>query len=409
MTHRTGVPTYREDLYSVANSIDPYPHYRRLRELGPVVWLPRQRVYAITRHAECKAVLLDAATFISGNGVGLNPLVNRLGRDTTLNSDGEDHARRRKLVAPRMTPRSLATMQQQIEDMAVEVVAAAVRKGSVDGVADLARALPLGVVPDLVGWPTDQREHLLRWAAATFDSLGPMNGTTLRTAASSLGMLRFAKRVARTGNVLPGSLGDDALKAAASGEISDKEGVALMIDYLAPSLDTTISGIASALHLFATHPDQWSAVRADPALIPNAVSEALRFEAPIRGFTRRTSSDVELGGVALRRGTRVLVLYASANRDEGVFVDPDAFDITRDASAQLAFGRGTHSCAGQGLARLETETLLMALADRVDRIEPAGEPSWARNNLIRCHRTLPLHLRTDRSGTEGRLGIVSPS
>lgn len=386
------VPSYRENLYTVASSTDPYPHYRRLRELGPVVWLPKHRVYAITRYAECKAVLLDAKTFISGDGVGLNPVVNRLGRDTTLNSDGEDHARRRKLVAPRMTPRALQAMKQQIEEMADAVVAEALARGDVDGVTDLARALPLGVVPDLVGWPTDQREHLLRWAGATFDSLGPMNATALRTMTSSIGMLRFARKIARTGDVLPGSLGEDALRAAAAGVISDREGVALMIDYLAPSLDTTISGIASALHLLATHPDQWDALRADPSLIPNAANEALRFEAPIRAFTRRTVADVEVGGTTLARGARVLVLYASANRDELVWEDPDVFDIRRDASAQLAFGRGAHACAGQGLARLETETLLATLVAKVARIEPVGEPEWARNNLIRCHRVLPLRL-----------------
>lgn len=392
MNRPIGIPTYRKNLFSVANSADPHPHYRRLRELGPVVWLPRQRVYAITRHSECKAVLLDPGTFVSGDGVGLNAVVNRMGRDTTLNSDGEDHARRRKLVAPRMTPRALATMRDQIETIAVQVVDAAVHEGTIDGVADLARALPLEVVPDLVGWPSDQREHLLRWAGATFDSLGPLNSTAVRTMGSSLGMLRFAKKIAKAGNVIPGSLGDDALKAVTSGTISDREGVALMIDYLAPSLDTTISGIASALHLLATHPDQWAALRTDPSLIPNAASEALRYESPIRGFTRRVTSTVDLGGTTLPRGARVLVLYASANRDELVFPDPDVFEVSRDTSAQLAFGRGAHSCAGQGLARLETETMLRILVERVERIEPVGEATWVRNNLIRCHRTLPLQL-----------------
>lgn len=392
MTRSTRVPSYRENLYAVANSIDPHPHYRRLRELGPVVWLPKQRVYAITRYAECKAVLLDDSTFISGDGVGLNPIVNRLGRDTTLNSDGEDHTRRRKLVAPRMTPRALSAMREQIETMAVQVVESALDKGAVDGVADLARALPLEVVPDLVGWPSDEREHLLRWAAATFDSLGPLNVTAVRTMGSSLGMLRFARKIAKNGDVLPGSLGEDALSAVASGVISDREGVALMIDYLAPSLDTTISGIASALHLLATRPDQWAMLRADLSLVPHAASEALRYESPIRGFTRRVTHAVDLGGTDLPRGARVLVLYASANRDELAFPQPDVFDITRDSSAQLAFGRGSHSCAGQGLARLEMETLLRVIAERVERIEPAGEPTWVRNNLIRCHQTLPLQL-----------------
>lgn len=158
MRRRTAVPVYRENLYSVANSKDPHPHYRRLRELGPVVWLPKHRVYAITRYAGCKSVLLDAKTFISGDGVGLNPIVNRLGRDTTLNSDGEDHSRRRKLVAPRMTPRALQTMRQQIEEMADSVVDEALSRGDIDGVADLA---------------------LCRWGSSPIWSAGP------RTSAST--------------------------------------------------------------------------------------------------------------------------------------------------------------------------------------------------------------------------------
>jgi len=104
MPRRHEVPVYRPDIYSPQAILDPYPHYAKLRELGPVVWLPRHKVYALPRYAECKAVLLDDTTFVSGDGVALNPVANRLSRGTTLNSDGEDHARRRALVAHRLTP-----------------------------------------------------------------------------------------------------------------------------------------------------------------------------------------------------------------------------------------------------------------------------------------------------------------
>lgn len=167
---------------------------------------------------------------------------------------------------------------------------------------------------------------------------------------------------------------------------------ALMIDYLAPSLDTTLSAIASALHLFATHPDQWALLRQDRTLLSNAINEVVRIESPLRGFSRKVARNVELAGVAVPNGSRVLVLYASANRDELEWEEPERFDIRRDAGRQLGFGHGTHGCAGQGLARMETQAILGALLDRVERIVPAGEPKWATNNLIRRLDRLPLEL-----------------
>lgn len=391
MPQRHNVPVYRPDIYSPQAILDPYPHYANLRGLGPVVWLPKQNVYALPRYAECKAVLLDDKTFISGDGVALNPVANRLSRGTTLNSDGEDHARRRALVAHRLTPRALRAMKDVVERQAAEIVDAALARRTVDGV-EVAGALPAAVVPDLVGWPADGREHLLRWGAATFDILGPLNGQAVQAVPAGLGMARFAHTVAKQRKVLPGSMGDDLLRAADAGELAHAECPALMIDYLAPSLDTTLSAIASALHLFATHPGQWQLLKDDPGLIPNAVNEIVRYESPLRAFSRKVARDAEVAGAALPAGSRVLVLYASANRDALEWDDPDTFDIRRDAARQLGFGHGTHGCAGQGLARLETQAMLRALVARVDRIEPAGPPEWARNNIIHRLGRLPIEL-----------------
>lgn len=256
----------------------------------------------------------------------------------------------------------------------------------------LAAALPAAVVPDLVGWPVEGRESLLRWGAATFDILGPLNGQAVQAVPAGLGMARFAHTVAKRRKVLPGSMGDDLLRAADAGELSHAECPALMIDYLAPSLDTTLSAIASALHLFATHPGQWQLLKDDPGLIPNAVNEIVRYESPLRAFSRKVARDTEVAGTALPAGSRVLILYASANRDALEWDDPDTFDIRRDAARQLGFGHGTHGCAGQGLARLETQAMLRALVARVDKIEPAGPPEWARNNIIHRLGRLPIEL-----------------
>lgn len=388
----TGIPRYRPDIYSRAAILDPYPHYRRLRELGPVVWLPRQRVYALPRYAECKATLRDDATFGSTESVAPNPVSNRLSRGTTLASDGTEHDQRRKLVAHRLLPRALRSISESVDDTAAAVVDAALERDVVDAVDDLATALPLAIVPDLVGWPRDQREQLIAWGGATFDILGPLNWQAVKAVPRALQMLRFAKRVVRQRTVLDGSMAHELLVAADAGTLSHNELPALMVDYIAPSLDTTISAISNALYLLGTHPDQWELLKNDPKLITGAVNEVVRLESPLRAFARGVRADTELGGVALPSGSRVLVMYASANRDEREWDAPEVFDIRRDAGRQIGFGNGAHACAGQGLARLETTAMLQALLDRVERIEVVGEPTWAVNNIIHRHEHLPVRL-----------------
>jgi cytochrome P450 len=387
-----GVPVYKPDIYSVNAIVNPYPHYRRLRDLGPIVWLTKHKVYALPRYAESRAVLLDDKTFLSGHGVALNRIANRISRGTTLNSDGVEHDQRRKLLAHRLLPRSLRAISDGVDATVAAVVAAALNKGEIDGVNDLAAALPLAVVPDLIGWPRDQRDHLIEWGGATFDVLGPLNWQAIKAMPGAFRMLLFARRVVRQRTFLPGSMADELLLAADQGELSHAECPALMVDYLAPSIDTTMSAISNALYLFASHPDQWQLLKDEPTLMANAINEVLRYEPPLRAFARRAGQPTEIGGVRIRSGARVLVMYASANRDEREWEQPAVFDITRDAGRQIGFGQGAHACAGQSLARLETTAMLRALIERVDRIEITSSPTWAINNIIHRHERLPLKL-----------------
>ncbi len=389
---QAGVPVYKPDIYSVDAILDPYPHYQRLRDLGPVVCLPKQKVYALPRYAECKAVLRDDATFVSGRGVALNPIANRLSGGTTLNSDGAEHDQRRKLLAHGMLPRALRAISDSIGATAAAVVDAALAKGEIDGVNDLAAALPLAVVPDLIGWPRNQREHLIDWGGATFDILGPLNWQGIKAVPRALRMLHFARRVVRTRTFLDGSMAHELLAAADEGKLSHSECPKLMVDYLAPSIDTTMSAISNALYLFASHPEQWQRLKDQPALMANAINEVIRCEPPLRAFARIVLRQSEVGGTNLPSGARVLVMYASANRDEREWDNPTVFDINRDAGRQIGFGQGAHACAGQSLARLETTAILQALIERVDRIEVTGSPTWAINNIIHRHERLPLKL-----------------
>jgi cytochrome P450 len=387
-----GVPVYKPDIYSVDTIVDPYPHYQRLRDLGPVVWLTKQKVYALPRYAECKSVLLDDKTFVSGSGVALNRIANRLSRGTTLNSDGAEHDQRRKLLAHRLLPRSLRAISDSVDATAATVVEAALNKGEIDGVSDLAAALPLAVVPDLIGWPRDQRDHLIEWGGATFDILGPLNWQAIKAVPRALRMLRFARRVVRKRTFLDGSMAHELLIAADEGKLSHDECPALMVDYLAPSIDTTMSAISNALYLFASHPEQWQLLKDEPKLMANAINEVIRYEPPLRAFARRVDRQAEIGGACIPSGARVLVMYASANRDEREWEKPAVFDIRRDAGRQIGFGQGAHACAGQSLARWETTAMLRALIERVDRIEVTSSPTWAINNIIHRHERLPLKL-----------------
>jgi cytochrome P450 len=165
----------------------------------------------------------------------------------------------------------------------------------------------------------------------------------------------------------------------------------LMRDYLGPSLDTTIFATANLILLFGRHPDQWQLVREDPKLIPSAINEALRLESPIRGFTRCVSSNAIVMDVLIPGGSRALLLYASANRDERKWQDPERFDVRRRANDHLGFGNGTHMCAGLHLARLEMTALLEVLVEKVRSFD-IGEPVLALNNVLRGLASLPVRV-----------------
>lgn len=383
------VPVYEPDLFTDEALTDPYDHYRALRDAGPVVWLAAHDMYAVARYREVRAVLEQPATFCSSEGVGLNDLINEGGRGTTIMSDGEEHRCQREVIGRPLTPRALAELRPEAQAIADRLVAALVERGAFDAVRDLAVELPASWVPDLLGWPADGRARLLDWANANFDGLGPLNERAIAAGEGLLEMVAFAHELAES-ELPAGSMAARILEAAARGEIDRSRCPMMIIDYLAPSLDTTISGIGNAIWLLATHPDQWELLRERPQRVKQAFNEALRVETPISCFTRVAKAGATVGDVDIPAGARVLVIFASANRDERRWDRADHFDLTRDSAAHVAFGYGQHACAGMGLARLEGAAVLAALVERVQHIELAGEPQRKLNNLIRSFRSLPV-------------------
>ncbi|MCC6006142.1 MAG: cytochrome P450 [Rhodobacteraceae bacterium] len=380
------------DLYSDEIIREPYETYRALRDAGSAVWLPRHELWAVARFEEVRQVLRDHRRFSSARGVAANEETNRASMGTTLASDPPLHTEQRKIIVAPLMPGALAPLRAQIEATADDLIARLVARGSFDAMSDLARVLPVSIVSDLVGLPEEGRQNLLKWAAATFDILGVMNERAREAVPAVQEMRAYTVEQATPERLRPGSWAARLYEAAAEGKIPVERCPAMMRDYMAPSLDTTILGTGNILWLLARHPDQWELLRANPDLIPSAINEGLRLESPIRGFTRLLNTATRLGDTELPEGARVLALYASANRDERKWDEPERFDITRKATEQLGFGHGIHTCAGMHLARLEIGAILSALVRRVRRIE-VEDPVFAYNNVLRGFDSLPMRLQ----------------
>ena len=257
------IPSYDGDLFADDALAEPYAHYRTLRDLGPVVHLPVHDVYAVARYADARRVLEDPVAFCSGRGVGLNDFINAGGRGTTLMSDGVQHARQRDVIGRPLTPKAVAELRPAAQRLADDLAERLVGRGRFDAVPDLAEVLPATWVPDLLGWPDDGRDHLVEWASDTFDCLGPLNDRTEAAGPGLMAMTAYAHQVAAS--TLPeGSMAAGILAAAERGDLEPEQCPMAIIDYLGPSLDTTIAALGNAIWLFATHPEQWAQLRREP-------------------------------------------------------------------------------------------------------------------------------------------------
>ena len=373
------------DVYSDDAIVDPYPLYRRIRDCGPAVFLSRHDAWAIGRFTDVRAALRADDVLISGHGVALNDVVNDQPAIATLTSDGDVHRKRRGVLMKPMMPSALKDVRAQIDELAEQLVSRLVDRESFDGIADFARHLPLEVVSRLVGLPEEGRQKMLEWAAASFNLLGTFNARAESAVSSFMEMVGYSQSV-QPERIREGGWAAMLYAAAADGRIEDVETAGLLIDYIAPSLDTTILGTGHMLFELGRHPEQWELLRAEPERIPAAVHESLRFEAPVRAFSRLAVADYDVDGTTIPSGSRVLVVYAAANRDERKFEDPDRFDITRDAKEHVGFGYGVHRCAGAYLAQLEMEALLRALVAHATTITVDG-PKLLMNNVLRGYES----------------------
>jgi cytochrome P450/ferredoxin-NADP reductase len=363
-----GAPVYDVDFYSDEFKTDPWAHYAEMRRLGAVVWLPRHRNFALTRYKEVAAGLRDHDTFISGRGVAGDEAGSRMMRGNAVGSDGERHHQIRKAIAPPLLPGAMRDIEETVQALADALIADLVQRTSFDIMRDLAPYLPLTVVRDLVGVPDFAKDKMLLWANAAFDLVGIQNERG-RQALDVYSQQREYLRVHATRDALKaGSWTRRIYELVDSNKLSAELAAYAIRDYINPSLDTTISATAQMVIELARTPAALDQLRANPKLIRNAVSEAVRLASPIRSFSRVAAKNVSIDGVDIPAGARVMMLYASANRDEAKFERPDCFDVTRPPTEHMGFGSGIHMCVGMHLAQLEMTALLRAMLARVGEV-----------------------------------------
>ena len=366
------MPVYAADLFAPDALQDPFGHYRAVRDAGPIAWLPATQVYALARFDTVQAALRRSDSLVSGEGVGFNALFNAPAEHPPIiRRDGEDHRHLRRVLARPLMPAALRPHREMLKALIRSRVDQLVGQGPFEAVEGLAQFLPLEAVAHLVGLGDADRSQMLRWAAASFNAIGPLafDGSDDPAQMTDLTLQIDVRRhlaALDPATVRRGSWAAGLFDAVDTGELTLADARAALAGLVLPSLDTTINAKANLLHALASHPDQWRALKRDPRRIPAAVQESMRFQPVVRWFARVAARDYEQDGFVIPAGSRVMLLYGAANRDERHYPEPDRFLIDRNPTDHLGWGTGPHMCAGLHLARIEMEVMLEALVERVE-------------------------------------------
>jgi hypothetical protein len=373
---------------------DPYPVYARLRDEAPVFWSHSQQQWLVSRLADCRTVLRDAATFSNfgwerGYLAQLPPETQEAIPSITahatnphlLISDGPLHDRLRAKFRPQFFPRSIDDLKPRISRMVAELLDALSDRDRIDVVSELAHPLPANVIAELYGAQVDDQARLRRWSRALTEFFGkPIpDADEAREVEELLTAFRgfledlIEQRRRAPANDLATLLGDDSWDAEME---PARLGTAVLL--MVAGHTTTSNLIANAIKALLEHPEQLAHVRSVPGAISGAVEETLRWDPPVQRIRRVVMKDTELGGVTMRKGDRVAVLPGSANRDPDLCAQPDEYDVTRGPTLNVAFGSGMHFCIGNTLAKAQAEIAVADFLARFPhaRIDEAWNPNW---------------------------------
>ena len=370
---------------------DPYPIYRRLRHDAPLYRHEQLGFWAVSRYDDVVAVARDWKTFSSAFGVDIDNTGGEFGSGNFLEEDPPLHDLLRGVVRTDFVPKHLRAALEPFVRAKVEGLVHDLRsRPAVDFARELAWELPIVVVSKLMGFPPEDRERLRQWEevfALRIPTLGCLPPFAIR--AGEALRAYFATLVEQRRK----DPQDDLLTRIVTGELDGEpigeRALGMIFILFVAAIETTASLITQSLRLLALHPDQREWLRENPSEVPQAVEEVLRYEAPVQNTKRVTLADTELLGQPIPKGSTVLLLAGSANRDELRFEDPDRFDIRREQKRHFAFGEGIHHCIGAPLARLEGEVVIQTVLAELPSYQLIGTPTRLPNHIVRGYVSLP--------------------
>jgi cholest-4-en-3-one 26-monooxygenase len=384
----------------------PHEVFAWLRAHNPVFWHADggepgwPGFWAVTRHADIGYLSRHPEIFSSAKRLSLFGEIPEdhieLQRLMMLNMDPPQHTRQRAFVNRGFTPRMIGRLEKHIAEICHALLDEVQDSGGADFVTEIAAPLPLWVICELVGAPVEDRGRLFELSNLLIGSADPefqVGPQAQRNAAAEVyaygAALAERRRAEPADDIITRLLQPDENGEALT---SDEFDLFFLLLTVAGN-ETTRNAAAGGMLALFEHPEQWQRLLADPSLIPTAAEEIVRWVSPVNLFRRTAVRDTELGGAQIAAGDKVVVFYASANRDESVFPAPDQFDVSRDPNPHVGFGGGgPHFCLGRHLAALELRVLLQALTERMPGIRLDGEPSRLRSNFINGIKHMPVRL-----------------
>lgn len=379
----------------------PFEQYAWLRKNDPVHWheeVDGPGFWAVTRYADVFAIGHDPKRFSSQPTIMIdNPPADSpiLGdpanpRQMMLMMDPPMHTSYRKLISREFMPGQATALVPRMQELARQIVDAVIARGECDFVADIAGEMPSFVIAELMGLPLDDGRKLYELTETIHTSQEVLPEGAY--AQAIMGMFGYAQQVFEAKSQSPGDdLASQLIHAEVDGQRLDLLDFQLFFMLLVDAGgDTTRNLLAGGLLALMAHSEQMAALREDPSLIPAARDELLRWVSPVTYMRRTATQDLELGGRAIKQGDKVVMYYASANRDAAEFSDPDRFDIYRKPARHLAFGHGTHVCLGQHIARAEIDAMLNEVLTRLDGLAVTQPPVWLASNFISGPQRMPV-------------------
>lgn len=398
------------DLGNPATYVHGYPHelFTRLRRENPVAWSAEPAdgafpggpgFWVVTRHADVVTAGKRPDVFSSyAGGTFIRdspPHLLREARKAMLNQDPPEHSTMRRIVGKAFTPRVVRDMSASMHTHAQRIVESLEPECEFDLVDRFSAEMPILVLADLLGVPSSDRRLLYDWTNQMVGGGDPAAITNPESYNKAfIELFAYAAELTAQKRAHPGDdVWSTVVTAEVDGEHLDDEALRRFFQLLViAGNETTRNLLTGFVLLLAQHPDQLRLLRNDPELWPTAIEEVLRYHSPVTQFRRTAVADFELGGQQISAGDKVVLSFASANRDEDVFEDAHRFDVTRTDNPHLAFGAGQHFCLGNAVARAEARIILPALYAQFGSIEITGEPVLQRSNFINGIESLPVRL-----------------